>query len=289
MRVFVRVEFMSKHSVGFAVAATGVCLLVLGLVAGCQPMRLGPPAEIVTSMDGSEMVYVRPGVFKRGSDDGPDPERPQKTITLRGFYIDKFEVTNAQYRRFVEATGRPEPVGSGIMGNRRVADFEPWGDKRFNGPSQPVVCVSWEDAAAYAAWAGKRLPTEAEWEKAARGTDGRAYAWGSEWDPDRCQCALARHGLPATAPVGSLPSGASPYGCLDMTGNVWEWTASLYRPYPYRADDGREDPERNEPRVMRGGGWSNDEEATLQVAHRGRNNPIGRGAWLGFRCAVSMG
>ncbi|MBI1930330.1 SUMF1/EgtB/PvdO family nonheme iron enzyme [Candidatus Poribacteria bacterium] len=153
--------------------------------------------------------------------------------------LDVYEVTNAQYRKFVQATGHPEPKEYGIVNGVVTDSFEPWKDSRFNAPNQPVVCVSWYDAAAYCQWAGKRLPTEAEWEKAARGgLVGNRYPWGDE-APDGIQCNFADKntdfswsdknaddGYQYAAPVGKYaPNG---YGTYDMAGNVWEWCMDEY-------------------------------------------------------------
>lgn len=193
--------------------------------------------------DGSVVVYIPPGEFLMGLSLYPDgSEYPQHTVYLNGFWIGKYEVTNAQYRRCVEAGACQKPVKREWYINPDCANW-------------PVVYVTWEDAQAYARWAGGRLPTEAEWEKAARGTDGRTYPWGEGWDPSRGNTQDGGPGRPA--PVGSYsPAGDSPYGVSDMAGNVWEWTSSLLRPYPYNPSDGREDPNSTELRVIRGGGWS---------------------------------
>ncbi|HSB70803.1 MAG TPA: SUMF1/EgtB/PvdO family nonheme iron enzyme [Candidatus Methylomirabilis sp.] len=220
--------------------------------------------------DGAEMVLVPAGEFWMGSDDNDADysERPRHQVALSAFYIDKFPVTNTRFKRFVGATGHRGP--------------QIWFTPRINKPDQPVVRVSWEDAQAYCRWAGKRLPTEAEWEKAARGTDGRRYPWGDKWDPTRANSNDGGPGKPT--PVGSYPNGASPSGALDMAGNVWEWTSSLYHAYPYRADDGREDPSSREPRVGRGGSWFNL-PWLLRVSYRLINPPTNRYYNLGFRCA----
>ena len=168
-------------------------------------------------------------------------------MSLPEFYIGKYPVTNAQYAAFVKATG-----GRGLSG---------WlSESTLRGKeAHPAVNVSWRDAAAFCRWLGQgtglafRLPTEAEWEKAARGADGRIYPWGDA-PPDETLCNIDGT-VGDTTPVGTYPKGASPCGALDMAGNVWEWTGSLYKEYPYDAADGREDPSGGGLRVVRGGSW----------------------------------
>ena len=220
--------------------------------------------------DGSEMVLVPAGSFKMGEGD------EAHDVSLDSFYIGKYEVTNRQFKNFVDANPqwRKGRVDSKYARGPYLNDWE--GDTYPSDKADhPVVCVSWFAAKAYCEWAGGRLPTEAEWEKAARGTDGRTYPWGSEWDRTKCNSVSywAGRDLPdfdawkkwweaggkdkaKTMKVGSFPAGASPYGLMDMAGNVWEWCSSLYKSYPYNATDGRED--MNEPgsaRVLRGGSW----------------------------------
>ncbi len=203
---------------------------------------------MVWEADGKEMVRVPAGEFLYGDE--------KETRELPEFWIDKTPVTNAEYARFVaEAGHRPPKHWKGKDPPEDAADH-------------PVVYVSWEDAVAYAEWAGKRLPTEEEWEKAARGTDGRKYPWGDEKPtPDLCNFDENEGG---TTPVGKYsPQGDSPYGCVDMAGNVWEWTASDYD---------------NQRKVLRGGSWGNDPNY-LRAAFRSRNRPGRRYDYYGFRCA----
>jgi formylglycine-generating enzyme required for sulfatase activity len=228
--------------------------------------------ERINPKDGAVMIYIPAGEFLMGSNDGYNAEKPQHRVYLDGYWIYKYPVTVAQYRKFCRVTGRQEPPPPD------------WGWK----DDHPIVNVTWHDAVAYCQWAGVRLPTEAEWEKAARGTDGRKYPWGNEWDGSKCANSVGTNNLHSTVPVGSYPQGVSPYGVHDMAGNVWEWCSSLYRPYPYRADDGREEIGKNvagKRRVLRGGSWDSD-VGDFRAAYRGGSNP---GDWwfdVGFRCAA---
>jgi formylglycine-generating enzyme required for sulfatase activity len=217
------------------------------------------------------MVAVPAGVFLMGSDavDADPDERPPTRLALGAFWIDRVEVTNARYARCVEAAACTPPVGA-AFGDASKADH-------------PVTIVSWAQALAYCRWAGKRLPTEAEWEKAARGVDGRPYPWGFALEPGRANAGFTQ----GTAAVEDDARGASPYGVLGMAGNVWEWTSSLYRPYPYDATDGREDLEARGARVNRGGSWYYGERY-FRTSHRATADHIYRRiADLGFRCASS--
>jgi formylglycine-generating enzyme required for sulfatase activity len=233
-----------------------------------EPLRPEPPPA-AKSEDGAEMVLVPAGEFWMGSDNRGD-ESPRHRVYLDGFYIDKVPVTNALYERFMRATSRQQPWY--------------WTDRKFNGPTQPVVGVSWHDADAYCRWAGKRLLTEAEWEKAARGTDGREYPWGDQWDPSRANSLESK--LDRTTTVGSYPSGASPYGALDMAGNVWQWVADWYDKDYYQRSPARNPtgPESGQPRVLRGGSWGYN-PVDLRSAYRFYVTPGNRNLLIGFRCA----
>jgi len=228
--------------------------------------------------DGKAMVFVPAGQFvmgsARGDSEGVFDQRPQRRVDLDALWIDKTEVTVAEYRKFCQATGRQMPQ----------APDRGWKD------DHPVVNVAWEDAAAYAKWAGKRLPTEAEWEKAARGTDGRKYPWG-DGEPDaggnwRCNLGGEQDGFKKAAPVGSLPLGASPYGCADMAGNVWEWCADWYH-YDYYASAPTRNPKGSASgryRVLRGGGYLSPSRQ-VRCATRFSLYPWCRMTCGGFRCA----
>ena len=204
-------------------------------------------------------------------------ERPQQRVELPEFQISRTPITNTQYHRFVTACHYPAP--GHWPGGR-----PPTGSENF-----PVTYVSWADAQAFCAWAGARLPTEAEWEKAARGDDGRWWPWGDALpDATRCHFNGQAQGIAPAAqsvlPVGQFPDGASPYGVYDMAGNVWEWTNSRYRPYPYRADDGRETLTPGGWRVVRGGSYNHDLRQIRCAARDGMAAGV-RDVYIGFRVA----
>jgi iron(II)-dependent oxidoreductase len=239
------------------------------------------------------MIEIPAGAFRMGSDAGPDDERPAHEVRLAAYAIDRLPVTNAEFAAFLNAAGPRNARGERLYDDddddariHRANEFKPGRWRADSGfEAHPAVEVSFRGAAEYCAWAGKRLPTEAEWEKAARGADGRRYPWGNQ-APDATR---ARYGAAfnATAPAGSHPAGASAHGVLDMAGNVWQWTSSLYRAYPWRADDGREDARSPEARVTRGGAhdWP---AGALTATHRGRGlsrAPAAGHHNIGFRCA----
>jgi formylglycine-generating enzyme required for sulfatase activity len=241
-------------------------------------------------LSAQEMVRVPAGTFLMGSDEGPPDERPAHPVTLAAFEIDRLPVRNSEFARFLAQHGAV--AGDG----RRYFDWDDR-DARIHRDADgwradpgyedhPVVEASWLGAHAYCQWAGKRLPTEAEWEKAARGTDGRRYPWGNEAPTPRH--AQFAKGYNETAAVGAHPAGASPYGALDMAGNAWQWVSSAYRPYPYRFDDGREAPESSPVvRATRGGGHGS-QAPEIRVTERGRNlsrAPHAGHHNIGFRCA----
>jgi len=219
------------------------------------------------------MVYIPAGEFLMGSNDGYG-EKPQHRVYLDAYFIDIYEVTNEQFARFVDATGYQ------AEGN--------WKEYFTSSKEKhPVVNVSWNDANAYCKWAGKRLPTEAEWEKAARGTDGRKYPWGNEWDSSKCNSSGDSDGYEGTAPVGSFPAGASPYGVMDMACNVWEWVADWYDKdyYSRSPQQNPQGPDSGIGRVLRGGSWYDSYAIFLRCANRGSRGPSNMSLSSGFRCA----
>ncbi len=240
--------------------------------------------------DGAEMVYVPAGEFQMGSaEDDPSPyagEKPQHTVTLDAFWIDKHEVTNAQYAAFLNDQGNQEEGGSTWLYEycliEKTGDqFQP---KDNYYADHPVICVSWYGARAYAEWIGGRLPTEAEWEYAARGPDGNKYPWGDR-EPT-CQLAQFDSCSGGTVPVGSLPDGASWVGAMDMAGNVWEWVSTMLEDYPYDPADGRENLDTDGQRVLRGGAFRNS-SGSVRCAFRLGSFPDLWSYGSGFRVVVS--
>ena len=244
-----------------------------------------PASIIVWPDDGKDMVFIPGGTFIMGSGDGSSNYQPEHKVYVADFYIDRWPATNAEYKKFVDDTSYPVPHYTVSWCDTRGYNWDP--ETRMypeDKADHPVVLVTWEDAIAYAGWAHKRLPTEAEWERAARGLNGRRYAWGNEFLAGRSNSKEA--GLGRTSPIGHFsPDGDTPEGLVDMVGNVWEWTSSLFAPYPYDPNDGRESRQATGFRVLRGASWLND----ANVAHclsrldgdfRFFNN-------VGFRCAVS--
>lgn len=213
--------------------------------------------EEIVGPDGGVYVWVPPGSFMMGSEEGRDNERPVHRVELDGFWMGKYEVTNAQYAGFCEGNGRV---------------FSP---DRGHGTDHPVVWVHWHIAKDYCDQYGLSLPTEAQWEYAAAGPESRTYPWGHEWDHEKLCWNGNRGPHGKTFPVGSFPDGASWCGALDMAGNVWEWCADWYSREYYRLspEHNPPGPETGSERVLRGGSWSNDDENYFRCAYRHNNNP----------------
>jgi formylglycine-generating enzyme required for sulfatase activity len=274
---------------------------------------MAPQAAISAVRD--DMVLVPAGEFTMGTPAGsgglPD-EHPARLVYLSAFWIDRYEVTNAAYETFVQATDYVAPANANPVStlwehNRPLPGIE----------QHPVVNVSWLDAVAFCRWAGKRLPTEAEWEKAARGTTGRLYPWGNEWDFEKANSAsywakrtvefsnsvdweafwikgegavISREkgvkGEILTLPVGSFPAGVGPYGALDLAGNAAEWVQDWYNPnyYPTAPLSDPQGPDRGAIKAMRGGSWLKP-AISLRTTDRDLGTMDSRPSGTGFRCA----
>jgi formylglycine-generating enzyme required for sulfatase activity len=220
------------------------------------------------------MVFVPSGEFVMGSEWGEWDEEPRHIVYLSAFYIDKYETTNEEYQRCIDA--------------RRCDPQAYRSDRSVMGPRQPVVAVGWDDAVRYCRFAGKRLPTEAEWEKAARGTDERRYPWGNEWHREWVNLHGPEDGFAATAPVGSFPGNVSPYGAYDMAGNAWEWVSDFHEKRYYRTSP-RENPKgpaKGDRHVMRGGSWLYDVPFFAMSTNRSPGRPQVHKIYVGFRCAM---
>jgi formylglycine-generating enzyme required for sulfatase activity len=239
---------------------------------------LGIGTSQVAAADGMLLLYVPEGPFTMGTDEGYSNEGPLHTVTLPAFWVDRTEVTNGMYALCVQA-GACEPP---IRKTSNLIDYY-YG---FDGyVDYPVVWISWQNAANYCAWAGRRLPTEAEWEKAARGTDGRSFPWGASM-PDETLVNFD-YNLKDVSQVGAYPTGASPYGALDMAGNVQEWTADWYDEayYAVSPEIDPTGPESGSHRVTRGGAFTSNDRA-VQTTHRFLDLPEKPSFDIGFRCVV---
>ena len=226
-----------------------------------------------------ELVVIPAGPFIRGTSQGGFDEQPERKIYLDEFSIDRYEVTNWQYAAFVKATGHRKSGPPSRYAKNTV---------RMRGVNQPAVYVSWEDAKAYCEWRGRRLPTEAEWEKAMRGTDGRLWPWGNVEIPDGANWARVNDGFEVAAPVGRVRSDASPYGVMDGAGNVMEWVADWYLEdaYAAAADRNPESPEYGTYKVLRGAAYTSS-GSDLRITARSKMMSDFRDETIGFRCAQS--
>ena len=225
------------------------------------------------------MVFVPAGQFNMGSDAGNNDERPIHVVYLDSYWVDQTEVTNKMYALCVDA-GLCEPPNS----TRSSIRGSYYGNSEFN--DFPVIYVNWFQAQAYCEWAGRRLPTEAEWEKAARGGDGRTYPWGEGSSCDQANYNISCIG--DTTRVGSYPLGRSLYGLFDMGGNVWEWVMDWYDSdqYTNSITKNPQGPATGKSRIFRGGSWKDDNDY-LRSALRGRGTPSYSNDVLGFRCVMS--
>ena len=250
--------------------STNVLIISLSLSIAPWSMALGANTK--------DMVLIPKGEFTMGSKDHSD-EFPHQVV-VDGYYIDKYEVSNAKYREFMKATKHPAPAY--------------WDDPRLNAADQPVVGVNWYDANAFCEWEGKRLPTEAEWERAAKGPKGSHYPWGHKIEPTK-----ANYGqnIGKTTPVNSYPEGVSGYGIHNMAGNVFEWVSDWYNPNYFQVSPalnpqgpagGYNFANQGPVKVLKGGSWLAP-QTSLHTSHRFWNQPENNsyGVGLGFRCAKS--
>ena len=269
------------------IIAASMPIMLASAAEAENPTKSGLPRSLslplyydVTRMGASPnpMLRIPAGKFIMGTDARLSDEGPQHSVHLPTYWIDKYEVTNLQYQQFIEAVGKRAP--------------EHFANRTFptGKADHPVTFVSWHDANAYCTWADKRLPTDQEWEKAARGTDGRMFPWGQQFDINQVNTPVRWERLKEkgdTTPVGAFPGGASPYGALDMSGNVWEWTASWYRAYP-----GNKKISENYGdiyKTLKGGSWWDCSfykcGISAPVFNRAFFNAKVKNASFGFRCA----
>lgn len=250
------------------------------LVLWTLPAIAGHPT---VERDPAPMVKIPAGSFSRGSGEevGRADETPKAKIYLDAFFIDTYEVTNSRYLEFIAKTGHKEPFNVYAQGSLfKVEGID----------NLPVVQVTWHDAADYCQWVGKRLPTEAEWEKAARGTDGRIYPWGND-PPTSAHANFDREWVEKQTlkPVGTQPKGASPYGIHDMAGNAREWVQDWYDQnyYTYSPNRNPEGPQKTLLKVIRGGSWHSF-DADIRAAARGKGGFALKTHGTGFRCAKDV-
>jgi formylglycine-generating enzyme required for sulfatase activity len=251
-------------------AARLALLGVATILAACARYSLTEKIEIQCSDE--EMVFIPSGWFTMGEDDGRLSNQPQHPVYLDAYCIHRVEVTRQAFIEFLSETGYQASGWSLPMSQ--------------TDPELPASGVIWKDAQAYCQWAGLRLPTEAEWEKAARGADGRRYPWGKDWDIHKAN--TAESGSAGPAPVGSFPLGASPYGILDMCGNVAEWVSDCFDPayYSVSPDHDPTGPVLVSDHGLRGGSFASasDQSTTFfrDSSHSAQPNPR-----VGFRCATT--
>ncbi len=276
---YLKYAFVGLVGVFMALPVLGIWMREPGQVeqeqADVMPIPLQSQITIGNVQDDS-MVLIPAGEFLQGSNSGAYNEKPEAIVFLETYSIDKYEVTNRRYNYFVEQAGHRAPTSRyGGMDAFQHADF-------------PVVYVSWGDAGAFCKWDGKRLPTEAEWEKAARDTQGRTWPWGDDAGPGLANVKGEQDGVKYTAHIGAFEHDQSAYGVFDMAGNVREWVDDWYDQYAYRLRDGEEgiEPEEYSTRVLRGGSWT-DSLGNARTTARFKMLPRYRDTAIGFRCVKS--
>ena len=261
---------------------------ILSLMLTSGVWATSPEKETLSSYDG--MILIPQGAFEMGSQKSLrelnpvsifqadrhmlGPEDPAHEVILDAYYIDLYEVPNADYKKYIEATG-----------SKTMPRY--WDDSNFNQPNQPVVGITWKEARAFCQWRSKRLPTEAEWEKAARGKRPTKYPWGNE-APDKTRLNFNSQ-VGKTTPVGSYPTGKSDYGVFNLSGNVAEWVKDWHFPeyYLFSPKENPPGPEKGHYKIIRGGNWKNNAE-DVRLTYRNATVPKARSKTIGFRCAASV-
>jgi sulfatase modifying factor 1 len=275
LRTRLFVNWLLVSCVGLSVLLVAPAWMGCSL-AGTAPAAV-PGASSGASNDEAELVLIPAGEFTMGHKDSYDT-LPVRRMNLPAFSIDKYEVTNKRYKRFIDATGYKVPWSQ----DPAVAAYA-WNWQARMYPQgkgdDPVVLVSWEDAKAFCAWAGKSMPTEAQWEKAARGANGKLYPWGNTWEAGKAN--TSESSLKQTAPFGAFKDDVSEYGVHDMAGNVSEWVEEWFAPYPGNPMTSYE--ERNKYRVLRGGSWDYS-HSIANGYHRQYALPQSQMTAIGFRC-----
>ena len=259
-------------------------ILSLALTSGAW----GTPPKNMAPSSYSGMVLIQQGAFEMGSQKSLreldpvsifqadrhmlGPEDPAHEVILDAYYIDLYEVTNADYKKYLETTG-----------SKTIPRY--WDDSTLNQPNQPVVGTTWKEARAFCQWKNKRLPTEAQWEKAARGKRPVKYPWGDE-EPDKTRLNFNNH-TGKTTPVGSYPTGKSDYGVFDLSGNVAEWVKDWHFPeyYLFSPKENPPGPDKGHYKIIRGGNWKNNAE-DVRLTYRNATVPKARSKTVGFRCAA---
>ncbi|NIM20467.1 MAG: SUMF1/EgtB/PvdO family nonheme iron enzyme [Candidatus Latescibacteria bacterium] len=244
-----------------------------------EMVEADPETSSDTAPRPEDMLTIPAGLFIRGTTGGGFDEKPERSIFLDAFSIDRYEVTNHHYRQFVEVTRHRNP-GPPARYAKNIG--------RMRGVNQPVVYVSWEDASDYCRWKGKRLPSEAEWEKAMRGVDARLWPWGNSEQPDGANWARVQDGYEVSGPAGTFERDKSPYGVMDGAGNVMEWVNDWYSEKYYAESPERNPsgPEHGTYRVLRGGSYITT-GADIRITTRSKMVPDYRDETIGFRCALS--
>jgi len=252
-------------------------------IVSSTPLPGGPPVMVVSPVNAGSskysMVFIPAGAFIQGTSRGGFNEKPERTVWLDDYWIDRFEVTNVEYMKFVDAMGHRKP-GPPSRYAKRLA--------QLRGDYQPITYVSWHDADAYCRWVRKRLPTESEWEKAMRGTDGRLLPWGHSPRPFKANLGGSEDGFEATAQGGSFPQDRSPYGVHDGLGNLMEWVEDWYREQPNGPANSIQTnvADRGGYKTLRGSGYTSF-GSDIRLTNRSFMVPNFRDETIGFRCVRS--